>query len=352
MVRRVLLDDDDDDGENDTAAASTAPTGDRADGTASSAALQTAAGVDDNDDDFMVAEPTEVESGGAGEDGEDGEEARRRRAVMAEAKGDDGLPDDEDLAEESGEGSGSDSDGSGSDDDDEEEEDDSGAKIEGSEEGDDGVKGEPAAGKKRRRKAQPLELDEDDLALVEENTGLRVKPKGSGLRRLSKKQARADDVDEDVGGGEAEDEQQLEENLFGGVDEDEGDTAGPSGMEDKDEDIDDEGPDDDVDDFIEYGEGERRPRRGRAQYGGSADMAEARDEAEAIFGSRRGLMELLDMTGGLAEDEGGAGDEERDADIDDDLDDDDEVHRLCPPGMEIARPVHKGHCGRNRGDAR
>lgn len=55
--------------------------------------------------------------------------------------------------------------------------------------------------------------------------------------------------------------------------------------------------DEDVDDFIEYADGERPLRRAR-EVEVSAEMAEAREEAEAIFGTEQEIQELLDFTRG------------------------------------------------------
>merc|ERR1719460_3024184 len=72
---------------------------------------------------------------------------------------------------------------------------------------------------KKRKKVISSDLDEDDVALIEENTGSRVQ-RASGtvgaLRRLSKK-ARADEEPVTVAvGGEGNDAARaLEEGLFG-----------------------------------------------------------------------------------------------------------------------------------------
>ena len=114
------------------------------------------------------------------------------------------------------------------------------------------------------------------------------------LRRLSKK-ARADEEPVTVAvGGEGNDAARaLEEGLFGAGDDGSGEAvaAAPPSMT-MDAEIRD---DDDEDDFIEYAEGERPLRRPRdAEV--SAELAEAREEAEAIFGSAQEMQELLDFT--------------------------------------------------------
>ena len=55
--------------------------------------------------------------------------------------------------------------------------------------------------------------------------------------------------------------------------------------------------DDDVDDFIEYADGERPLRRPRGTEL-PAELAEAREEAEAIFGTEQEMQELLNFTHG------------------------------------------------------
>ena len=56
----------------------------------------------------------------------------------------------------------------------------------------------------------------------------------------------------------------------------------------------------DEDDFIEYGEGERPLRR--RDPGMSAEMAEMIEEQEGIFGSAQEMQELLEFTKGLPDD--------------------------------------------------
>ena len=95
----------------------------------------------------------------------------------------------------------------------------------------------------------------------------------------------------------------LEEGLFGGSDDE---LVGNVGEATNDpepvvkaatgtEEIRDD--DDDVDDFIEYADGERPLRRQR-DADVSAEMVEAREEADAIFGTDQEMKELLDFTRG------------------------------------------------------
>ena len=81
-----------------------------------------------------------------------------------------------------------------------------------------------------------------------------------------------------------------------------------------------------MDDFIDYGE-EGRPTR-RKQSGVSRELEEAREEADAIFGTDAEMQELLDFTRGDKnvdyDDEGEEGEEGAVIDDDEDDDDDDE----------------------------
>ena len=82
--------------------------------------------------------------------------------------------------------------------------------------------------KKRRKSAVSLELDEDDYALVEENTGVAMQRDSNdgskGFRRLSKKQKQRVEVGVEVGaaGGVESAQKELGQKLFGEEGEEEG----------------------------------------------------------------------------------------------------------------------------------
>ena len=282
MVRRIVLDDDDDDedADGDYAPAEAGADPEDIDGEAVPAA--------DDDDTAAAYEPLPAAGAEAmkeepmDEDEEDGEEL----AVMTDDEsgsisGSD-VVDDDDSGEEGEEGevsSGGGGGGDGSGD----------AVARGDEDEEDIVP-------KKKKKKRKLELADDDYDLIEENTGAKLQRKaGDGFRRLNK-QARSGPVAEN----EEDAAKTIEEGLFGGGDDDGADDdvaadAKPTADKDAADDINDRGSESEVaphqtgtarplhlrlrlipnhlrphlqvDDFIEYAEGERPPRRAREQGG-------------------------------------------------------------------------------------
>ena len=117
------------------------------------------------------------------------------------------------------------------------------------------------------------------------------------MRRLSKKARAAEGINasETMAGVSEDAARALEEGLFGNDDEEAAEgktTPDPAGAGEEIRDDDEED-----DDFIEYADGERPLRRPRDTEV-SVEMAEAREEADAIFGTDQEMQELLDFTRG------------------------------------------------------
>ena len=121
----------------------------------------------------------------------------------------------------------SDEDVSDSDEDDDEGEDDESEGEGGAaDEGDEDEGGEKKAGKKRKKKALAAELDDDDLDLIEENTGQRVaRPKAGRKLKKARETMDGDEPEAEQGvavAAEGEDaEKALEAGLFGEDEDDE-----------------------------------------------------------------------------------------------------------------------------------
>ena len=331
-----IVDDDDDDEPAAPPAAGASSSADGA-GPSSDAAASSSAppppsrpSADDDDDDIFMDEEAAAPA------------PAPAPAAKPAAGGDDddefaGLPSDEDEAQDSegeeGEG-GDDSDDSGDDSGEEggeEGEGEGGAAAEGDDDDDDDVVVRKK-GKKRAR--QQLEMDEDDYELVKENTGVdlqaskgkRLKHGGDGASGI---QVEGADVEE-AGA-------RLAGELFGGDAADEEEAPEEAPVE-RDEEIRD---DDDVDDFIEYADGEQRPRR---RAGKTEEEMEMQQQREDIFGTDQELQELLQFSMAAAAGAGGEGDGEDgaaarpeyvgafDGSDDDDDDDEDEMEGFIDDG--------------------